>query len=124
MREANHGVGLVWFGLALAWDEGGQPRGGLVWFGAYLGKGRPGRGQVWLCLTLIWEEEDQQGGGLVWVGAYLGLTMVAAHMKKASPEARQRKREASQRRPGLVWRLPWTHNGGGTHEKGLPGGAT
>jgi hypothetical protein len=27
---------------------------------------------------------------------YLGLTMVAAHMKKASPEARRRKREASQ----------------------------
>jgi hypothetical protein len=79
--------------------------------------------------------------GLVWFGAYLGLTMVAAHMKKASPEARRKKREASQERlvwfgvylgkgrpatwrSGLVWRLPWTHNGGGTHEKGLPGGAT
>jgi hypothetical protein len=38
----------------------------------------------------------QPHGGLVWFGAYLGLTMVAAHMKKASPEARRRKREASQ----------------------------
>jgi hypothetical protein len=47
-------------------------------------------------LALAWDEGGLPGGGLVWFGAYLGLTMVAAHMKKASPEARRRKREASQ----------------------------
>jgi hypothetical protein len=35
------GVGLVWFGLALTWEEGGQPEGRMVCFGAYLGRGRP-----------------------------------------------------------------------------------
>ncbi len=78
----------MWFGLAPAWDEGGLPRGGLVWFGPHLGRG------------------GQPGGGLVWFGAYLGLTMVAAHMKKASTEAGRRKREASQGKFGLVWSLP------------------
>jgi hypothetical protein len=53
MREISHVVGLVWFGTCLGkgrpargrsglvwhytWEEGGQPGGGLVWFGAYLG---------------------------------------------------------------------------------------
>jgi hypothetical protein len=32
--------------------------------------------------------------------------MVAAHFKKASPEAQRRKREASQGKFGLVWSLP------------------
>jgi len=66
--------------LALTWVKGGQPGGGWVGFG----------------LALNWAKGGQPRGGLVWFDAYLGLTMVAAHMKKASPEARRRKREASQ----------------------------
>ncbi len=140
-REASHGVGLVWFGPYL----------GLTMVAAHMKKASPearrrkgeaSQGKVWFGLELTWEKGGQPRGGLVWFGAYLGLTMVAAHMKKASAEARRRKREANRggglvwfgahlargrpatRRSDLVWCLPWTHNGGGTHEKGLPGGST
>jgi hypothetical protein len=75
-------------------------RSGLVWLLPWTHNGG-GTHEKGLPRGATQEEGGQPRGGLVWFGAYLGLTMVAAHMKKASPEAQRRKREASQE--SLVW---------------------
>jgi hypothetical protein len=92
MREASHGVGLIWFGTYL--ERGGQlggGGGGLVRFGTYLGRGKParGHGEAWFDLVLCFEKRStagrfcsvwrlpgmrktSHGVGLVWFGTYLG----------------------------------------------------
>ncbi len=122
-EEGQPWEGLVWFDPCHGRGRPASGRSGLVWFGAHLGIGRPARrtysyGLLW---RLPGKREASHGVGLVWSGAYQGRGKSISSGLVWHSHGRGR---PATRRSGLVWHLPWTHNGGGTHEKGLPGGAT